>query len=186
VKKTLAATLLALAAGVAGAEDYDKPRLLVASPQLQGLYSRTTLLVVPMNGQHVGFILNRSTDLKLGTLFPEHEPSAKVVEPLYFGGPEMSGSIFAITRRDPGGQSMPLFEDVFVTANAQVVDRIIEQTPNDARYFAGFVGWRPGELQKEVESGFWHIADPDAAVVFSKDIPNLWDELVIRFRKGYI
>ena len=186
MRKTLAASLLALAAGVAGAEDLDKPRLLVASPQLQGVYSRTALLVVPMQGQHIGFILNRSTDLKLGTLFPEHAPSAKVIEPLYFGGPEMSGSIFAMVRRDPGGKSMALFDDIFVTASAQGVDAIIEQTPNDARYFAGFVGWQPGELQKEIESGFWHVADPDAGVIFSQDPRTLWEALVMRFRQGYL
>jgi putative transcriptional regulator len=81
---------------------------------------------------------------------------------------------------------VPLFDDSFVTASAQTVDRIIEQTPNDARYFAGFVGWHPGELQKEIESGFWFVADPDAAVVFSKDTPALWEALVMRFRQGYI
>ena len=186
MKKVLAASLLALAAGVAGAEDLTKPRLLVASPQLQGMYSRTALLVVPMQGQHVGFILNRATDLKLATLFPEHAPSAKVVEPLYFGGPEMAGAIFAMVRRDPGEHSMALFEDVFVTANAQAVDDIIEKRPNEARYFAGFVGWHPGELEKEIESGFWHVADPDVATVFSKDTKALWEVLVMRFRKGYI
>ena len=186
MKTFLAAWSLALAAGVAGAEDLDKPRLLVASPQLQGLYSHTALLVVPMQGQHVGFILNRATELKLGTLFPEHAPSAKVIEPLYFGGPEMSGSIFAMVRRNPGENSMALFDDVFVTASAPTVDRIIEQTPNDARYFAGFVGWKPGELEKEVESGFWFVAEPDPAVVFSKETPTLWEALVMRFRQGYI
>ena len=186
MKKILVASLLALAAGVAAAQDLDKARLLVASPQLQGLYSHTALLVVPLQDTHVGFILNRATEMKLGMLFPEHAPSAKVVEPLYFGGPEMAGAIFAMVRRNPGENAVALFDDIFVTAAQQTVDRIIEQTPNDARYFAGFVGWRPGELQKEIESGFWFVADPDASVVFSKDTPALWEALVIRFRQGYL
>jgi len=186
MKKTLIAWLLAVAACTARAEDLDKARLLVATPQLQGFYGRTALLVVPMHGRHIGFILNRATELKLGALFPEHAPSAKVVEPLYFGGPEMSEAIFALVRRDPGQSAMALFGDVFVTGSAQTVDRIIEHTPNDARYFAGFVGWQPGELEKEIQSGFWYVADPDASVVFSKDTPALWEALVMRFRQGYI
>lgn len=187
MKKPLIAWLLAVAACTARAEDLDKARLLVATPQLQGFYGRTALLVVPtQGGQHIGFILNRATELKLGALFPEHAPSAKVVDPLYFGGPEMSGAIFALVRRDPGQSAMALFGDVFVTANAQAVDRIIERTPNEARYFAGFVGWQPGELEKEIESGFWHVAEPDASVVFSKDTPALWEALVMRFRQGYL
>ena len=86
--------------------------------------------------------------MKLATLFPDHAPSGKVVNPVYFGGPEMLGAIFAIVQRDPGVPSLRLFGDVFVTGNSDAVDRIIEQTPNDARYFAGFVGWQTGELAK--------------------------------------
>ena len=180
-KKNILAGLLALAACAAHAEeDLGKAQLLVAKPELQGLYSRTTLLVAPLKGQHVGFILNRATELTLGKLFPEHAPSAKVVDPIYFGGPEMLGAIFAVVRSDPGEAAVPLFDDVFVTASAQAVDRIIEQTPNAARYFVGFVGWRPGELANEIEKGYWYVTEADAALVFSKDTGAMWEDLVKR------
>lgn len=181
MRRFLLAALLALAAGAAGAQDTDRPLLLVAAPDLQGFYRQTALLVVPAaGGQHLGFILNRATDVKLATLFPEHAPSAKVADPVYFGGPERVESIFAIVRRDPGAPSLHLFGDLFVTGSAEAVDRIIESTPNDARYFAGFVGWRPGELEKEIEAGYWQLAEPDAALIFSKDSGHLWEELMKR------
>jgi putative transcriptional regulator len=185
MKKLLLASLLLVAAAAARADGLSKPLLLVASPELQGLYSRTALIVVPMGEQHAGFILNRATELRLGTLFPEHAPSAKVVDPLYFGGPEMVEALFAIVRRDPGQPSIRLLENLFVTANAETVDRIIEQTPNDARYFAGFVGWQPGELAKEIAAGYWYVGDPDAELVFSKDTGAMWDELVQRLGNGH-
>lgn len=181
MKNLLAACLLAAAACAARAQDPGKPLLLVAAPGMQGLYSRTALLVVPLRGQHFGFILNRATGVKLASLFPGHAPSAKVADPVHFGGPERADAIFAVVPRDPGEPSLRLFGEVFVTAHAPMVDRIIEQTPNDARYFAGFVGWRPGELAAEIEAGWWYVADPDAALVFSKDAGAMWDELVKRF-----
>ena len=185
VRMALAACVLLLAAAAARAQDLGKPLLLVASPELRGLYSRTALLVVPMDGQHVGFILNRATDVKLATLFPEHAPSAKVADPVYFGGPELLEAIFAVVRRDPGESAVHLFGDLFVSSNARTVDRIIEQTPNDARYFAGFVGWLPGELAKEIEAGYWYAADPDAALLFRKDTGAMWDELIERLGNGH-
>ena len=148
------------------------------------MYSRTALLVVPAaGGQHFGFILNRATEAKLGTLFPEHAPSAKVVDPLYFGGPEMVEAIFALVRRNPAVPALHLFDDLFVTGNGAAVDKIIESTPNDARYFAGFVGWGRNELAKEVADGFWYIAEPDAALAFRQDTSRLWEELVKRIGK---
>jgi putative transcriptional regulator len=184
MKRALLACLLFAAAAALRAEDLGSPLLLVATPELRGPYGHTALLVVPMQGQHVGFILNRATDMTLGKLFPDHAPSAKVADPVYLGGPVSANAIFAMVRRDPGEPSLRLFGDVHVTAHAAVVDRIIEQTPNDARYFAGFVGWQPGELAAEIEAGWWLVSEPDAAVVFSKDSgDDMWGALLKRFGK---
>jgi len=181
LKRLLAALCAVGAIAAASAQDAERPLLLVASPDLQGPYSHTAVLAVPTGeGQHVGFILNRATKVTLAILFPDHAPSAKVADPVYFGGPEMVGSIFAIVRRDPGAHSLRLFGDVFVTANANAVDQIIEKTPNDARYFAGFVGWQPGELDAELRAGYWYTAEPDAGLFFLKDTESLWEELLKR------
>jgi putative transcriptional regulator len=187
MKNTVAflAVALMFAASAARAQALDKPLLLVASPELQGAYSRTALLVFPMRGGHAGFILNKSTDVKLASVFPDHPPSAKVADPIYFGGPEMMDSLFAVVPSHPGEPSLRLSGELFVTADAETLDRIIEQSPNDARYFAGFVGWQPGELAKELQAGFWYVADPDAALVFTKDTGAMWDELVERLGNGH-
>jgi putative transcriptional regulator len=183
LKHALVAILLILGASASGAQDLDKPLVLVAKPELQGPYNHTAVLVVPMGGQHIGFILNRATEMTLGALFPGHAPSAKVADPVFFGGPERVNAIFAIVARDPGAPSVRLFGDLHVTAQAEVVDRIIEQTPNDARYFAGFVGWRPGELAAELDSGYWYTSEPDASLVFSNDTGTMWEALVKRLGK---
>ncbi|HSG77295.1 MAG TPA: YqgE/AlgH family protein [Burkholderiales bacterium] len=183
LRHLLVGIALILGPGVSEAQDLAKPLLLVAKPELKGPYNHTALLVVPVDGRHIGFILNRATEVKLAALFPDHAPSAKVADPVYFGGPERVNAIFAIVARNPGAPSVRLFGDLHVTAQAEVVDRIIEQTPNDARYFAGFVGWRPGELAAELESGFWYTAEPEAALVFSDDTGAMWESLIRRLGK---
>jgi putative transcriptional regulator len=185
MKRTLALFALLAAALTCRAEDLGRPLLLVASPALQGAYSHTTLLVFPMRDQHAGFILNRSTDVKMASVFPDHPPSAKVAEPIYFGGPEMMDSLFALVRKDPGQGSVRVLNDLFVTAESDCIDRIIETTPNDARYFAGFVGWKPGELEKEIESGYWYAEPFDAGQAFRPDAGTMWEELVKRLGNGH-
>ena len=123
--------------------------------------------------------------MKLASVFPDHAPSAKVADPIYFGGPEMMDSLFAIVRKNPGAGALEVQGDLYVTAEAETVDRIIEETPNDARYFAGFVGWRPGELAKEIESGYWYVEDFDAAQAFRDDTGKMWEELVERMGNGH-
>jgi putative transcriptional regulator len=185
MKRILACLAFVLAAGAASAQDLERPLLLVASPTLQGAYSRTALLVFSLRGQHAGFILNRSTDVKLASAFPDHEPSAKVADPIYFGGPEMADSLFAIVRKNPGAGAVQVLGDLFVTAEAETLDRIIEQTPNDARYFAGFVGWRPGELAREIAAGYWYVEDFEPTQAFRSDTGAMWEELVERLGNGH-
>ena len=185
MKRILVLLALLTAAWTVRAEDLERPLLLVASPALHGAYAKSTLLVFPMRGQHAGFILNRSTDVKLASVFPEHPPSAKVADPIFFGGPEMMDSLFALVRNNPGEGAVQVLGDLYVTAEAATVDRIIETTPNDARYFAGFVGWRPGELAKEIEAGYWYVQDFDAAQAFRDDTGKMWEDLVERLGNGH-
>jgi len=174
------ACLLLFSACIARAQDLGKPLLLVAAPDLQGPYAHTALIVVPLGDKHFGFILNRASELTLARLFPEHAASAKVADPVYLGGPEVPNALFALTRRDPGAPSMHLFGSLYLTGHAGIIDRIIEQTPNEARYFAGFVGWLPDELAAEIEAGYWYVAEPDESLVFRADTSSLWEELVGR------
>ena len=163
------------------AQDLERAVLLIAAPDLQGPYARTAVLAVPLGDKHFGLILNRASAVTLAKLYPEHAPSAKVLDPVYAGGQEMPNALFALTRRDPGQPSLHLFGSLYLTGHAAVIDRIIEQTPNEARYFAGFVGWAPDELAEEIEAGDWYVAEVDESVVFRADTSSLWEELVGRF-----
>jgi putative AlgH/UPF0301 family transcriptional regulator len=42
----------------------------------------------------------------------------------------------------------------------------------------GYVGWRPGELRREIDRGLWFVMNPDVNTVFRKDTDQLWDELL--------
>ena len=177
--------LLFCMAGAACAQDLAKPMLLVANPSLRGVYGHTALLAMPAGDKHFGFILNRATNLTMAQLYPEHAPSAKVQDPVYFGGPEVSNALFVLTPRDPGKPSTHLFGDVYMTGSAQVIDRVIEETPNEARYFAGFVAWQAEELAAEIEAGYWYVGAADEALIFRHDTASLWDELVERLRSDH-
>ena len=63
------------------------------------------------------------------------------------------------------------------------MDKIIETTPNDARFFVGYVGWRPGELKAEVDRGIWSVLNADMDVVFRKDMEGLWEEMLQQTRR---
>ena len=160
----------------------DEAMVLIAHPAFRDLeYRQTVLLAAPApNGGHVGVILNRPTRRSLGSLFPEHEPSKKVLDPVYYGGPFSRGALVALVHADhsPGAGSVPLMKDLYLAFRANTIDHVIEATPNDARYFVGYVGWRPGELKSEIDRGLWTVLNADIDMVFRKDTEGLWEELL--------
>jgi putative transcriptional regulator len=160
---------------------------LVAHPMFRDLdYRQTVLIAAPApSGGHVGVILNRPTRRSLGSLFPEHEPSKKVVEPVYYGGPFSRGALVALVRSGttPGAGSVPIMKDLYMAFRANTIDHVIESTPNEARYYVGYVGWRPGELRREIERGLWSVIDADLEEVFRKDTEGMWEDLLQQSRR---
>ena len=167
------------------AADLSQPHILVAKPELRdALFGSSILVVKPVgDNQHVGFIMNRPTPVTLGKLFPEHVPSQKIVDPVYLGGPVDAQAIFALVERDdsPGGNSVELLPGLYLAFEGPIVDSIIESGADHARFFAGLVVWRPGELADEVKQGAWYVLEPDAELAMGKP-EGLWEELVRRSR----
>jgi putative transcriptional regulator len=178
--------LLSLPA-LARAQLQEDAMLLVAHPAFRDLeYRQTVLLAAPApNGGHVGVILNRPTKRSLGSLFPEHEPSKKVVDPVFYGGPFSRGALVALVRADhaPGAGSVLLMRNLYLAFRANTIDHVIETTPNEARYFVGYVGWRPGELKSEIDRGLWSVMNAESDTIFRKDTEGLWEELLQQSRR---
>jgi putative transcriptional regulator len=182
VLRIVALLALLVAPPFAVAQGQDDAIILIAHPAFRDLeYRQTVLVAAPApNGGHVGVILNRPTRRSLGSLFPEHEPSKKVADPVYYGGPFSRGALVALVRADntPGSGSVLLMKNLYLAFRANTIDHVIEATPNEARYFVGYVGWRPGELRGEIDRGLWSVANADLEVIFRKDTEGLWEELL--------
>jgi putative transcriptional regulator len=178
---------LLVASAMAAAQGQDEAVILVAHPAFRDLeYRQTVLIAAPApNGGHVGVILNRPTRRSLGSLFPEHEPSKKVADPVYYGGPFSRGALVALVKADsaPGAGSVLLMKNLYLAFRANTIDHVIETTPNEARYFVGYVGWRPGELKNEIDRGLWSVTGADLDLIFRKETEGLWEELLQHSRR---
>lgn len=180
----LAAILLTLGAPLAWSQDLSQSVLLVAKRTLRDkIYSSSILLARPLGEErHVGFIVNKPTNMTLGKLFPKHVPSQKIVDPVYLGGPTGPEVIFAMVKdsKSPGGRSLQLTPGLFLAFDTAVVDKIIETQPQQARFFAGMVMWQPHELAEEVKRGLWFVMEPKADLLLRKATDNMWEDMVNR------
>ena len=74
-------------------------------------------------------------------------------------------------------------KNLYLAFRANTIDHVIETTPNEARYFVGYVGWRPGELKSEIDRGLWSVTGADLDTIFRKDTEGLWEELQPQSRR---
>lgn len=166
------------------AEGEAAPLILVAKPGLRDAFFGSSILIAkPIgDGRHVGFVINRPTALTLGKLFPEHGPSQKIADPIYLGGPLNTEYIFALVQTNGplSGDVLQIAKDLYIAVDAKTVDRIIEADASHARFFAGLVAWRAGELQEELQRDLWYVLESDSDLVMRKSTEGLWEELVKR------
>jgi putative transcriptional regulator len=178
------ACLLALFASLAGtarAGDLTQAVLLVASRnKANSIYEQAVVLAAPLpNGKgHVGIILNRPTGVKLESLFPGQAATRNVADQVYLGGPVKSDSVIAVTQRPPHDSNyVALMPGLVAVLDGVSVDDIIENTPNEARYFLGFTVWDDDELASQIRDGDWIVRPADARHVLPANPIDLWLEL---------
>ena len=170
--------------GAAHAADLSEAVILVASDRLAGsIYEQTVILAAALpQGGYLGFIVNRPTHVKLETLFPQQPSTRNVADPVYAGGPVLSNAVFAVTRKAPdnnanNGNFFSPIPGLVMVIDAATVDRIIETTPNDARYFVGLMFWAPDDLEDEIRNGAWEVRPADVDTVLRANSTGLWKSL---------
>jgi putative transcriptional regulator len=179
------ATLLPAAAPFAAQpEAADPPRslLLVASNRItDSNFSRTVVLVTQHGGGGpIGVILNRPTELALPDLF-DREPALRGrKDRLFIGGPVSRHTLVFLLRADqPPKSAVELLSGIYMSLD---IDESLQRLRQGAtvRVYAGYAGWSPGQLEREIAHGDWHLLPVDADIILSADPESLWETLVRR------
>lgn len=178
----LPALLVFLVPSIAPAQEPARTLLLVAKPGLPDPNFGESVVVVTQGGNAnaVGVIINRPTDRSLASILPG-ERFKRFTEPVFFGGPVALNGLFAVFRAEKSpGEAVRLLPGVFLALDPGTVDDLVSRPPATIRFYTGYSGWAPGQLDSEVLRGDWYVMDADSETVFRKDVKNLWRDLVRR------
>ena len=157
-------------------------RLLVAMPGMADPnFSRTVVLMMDHTAEGaVGLVLNRPTEADLLDLMPGWWSAAANPRVVFVGGPVGDGGGIGLARGD-GAAPLQGWPEVL---GVQAVDLEHEPGPDaglEARVFAGYSGWGPGQLESELDSAFgWFVVDARTEGVFTPRPEKLWEEVLAR------
>lgn len=163
-----------------------KPYFLVATAQMgDPIFGRSVIMMIPTIDAPLlaGVIINKPTTTSPQEVFPRFPALKNGPNSAYFGGPVDNGqAIVALRTSHPPAKAIQVFDDVYVSADADTIAQIIKDNPDPAnlRIFLGRAQWLNEQLHTEIMEGAWYVMPADAGQVFDADPTHLWRKLVER------
>ncbi|MBK5914706.1 YqgE/AlgH family protein [Rhodocyclus purpureus] len=147
---------------------------LIAMPAIgDPIFARSLVYVAEHNERGaLGLIVNRPTDLALGTLFEKLDKPPKGdalgARPVYFGGPVHTDRGFVLHRPIGHWQSTLAVNDrVGLTSSRDILDAAAEHgEPSDLIVTLGYAGWSAGQLEQELADNAWLTIPAEERILF--------------------
>lgn len=168
--------------------DIKKGALLISEPFLNDPnFERTVILICEHNESGTfGFVLNKPTILKLSDIIEEEY---RLDSPVYIGGPVEQDTLHYIhILGDKLEGSTSVTNNVYWGGDFDQLKKEIDEgnvKDTDIRFFLGYSGWNPGQLQSEIDDKAWFITDADISDFFEMDPENLWREILRKMGGEY-
>ena len=156
-------------------------KLLISEPFSKDFFFKRSVVLLAEHNEEgsFGIIMNKSIEFKLNDVisdFPEFD--AKI----FIGGPVKTDSIFFIHKLGYLFEdSMKIMDGLYWGGNIETIkEMIIANTlsKDDIRFFIGYSGWEPGQLEKELNRDSWIIADTNSSQIMHKSPTSLWKEII--------
>ena len=163
----------------------EKGTLLVSEPFLPDPhFHRSVVLLVEHNDEGtVGLVLNQETDLIISDLFDDIEASQKV----YIGGPVARDKLLFLHNHPALSESEPVMPGLYWGGDFEMLKFLLNEglmEANSVKFFAGYSGWGPGQLQEELKQKSWIVAPAKPADVFG-EADELWKQVLLRLGPAF-
>ena len=129
----------------------------------------------------VGLVLNRPLDRSALDILPELKELGPDSSRLFLGGPVRLNSLRILVQTDADlGDYHSVVGNIFQIDDLRGVRSLLGRELGQLRIrlYAGYAGWYPGQLEREMLRGDWHLARADTSLIFTDDPESLWEKLI--------
>ena len=162
--------------------------ILVAPPMMQDPNFRRAVVLLCEHGVDgsFGLILNKAITLQLADVA---EGMRLYEGPLCLGGPVQPQTLHVLHRLGSSvGESIEVIENVFWGGDFEIIQELIEKEKKSAseiRFFLGYAGWSPGQLDMEIEQDGWILTPSDNSIIFPENPETLWTTILRKMGGEY-
>jgi putative transcriptional regulator len=171
-------------------------QLLIAMPSMADKrFARSVVYICAHSGDGaMGIVINklatevtfRDLLVQLDIVQPGNEPDLPGGVDnvrVHRGGPVETGRGFVLHSSDffIENATLPIADGVCLTATLEILRAISEgRGPDRALLALGYAGWRPGQLEFEIQSNGWLHSQADGGILFDDDIDAKYDRALAK------
>jgi putative transcriptional regulator len=164
-------------------------RVLLADPFTQNEYFGRSVIYLCEHNENgsFGFVLTNYLDVNLADV-AKNFPS--VSSRISVGGPVQTDRIFFLhTLGDELPGSLKIEDGLYMGGDyGLLMDKIKNDLidTNDVRFFLGYSGWDPGQLEEEINRKSWIVASVlNPLEVMDTSVSDIWNKFMKREGKKY-
>ncbi len=166
----------------------EKGSILISEPFLADtFFSRSVVYLVDHSDEgSIGFIINKSLDIRIENAVEGFDNFSDVIS---MGGPVAANTLHYLhTLGDIIPNSFWVRENIFWGGDLDTIRKMTSKgvIKNDQiRFFLGYAGWSPGQLQKELNEDSWVIARIRPEMIMKSRGEDSWKVILRGINKKY-
>jgi len=163
-------------------------RLLISEPLSQdSFFTRSIVFLTEYSEEGAfGFVLNKMSDYKLSELF---DLELNFNPKINYGGPVGTETVhFLHTMGDIIEDSRKISNGLYWGGN---FDRVKDMAKlgalndKDIRFFIGYSGWAPMQLDDELKQNYWLVANSNMDIIFNTRTKKDWESVLTKIDDRY-
>ena len=165
----------------------EQGRILISEPLLNDSYFKRSVVLLTEHSENgaVGFVLNKPIDIPITDVISDF-PSFSTT--LYVGGPVGKDTVHYIhTLGELISNSVHVKDEIYWGGDFDQVKEYIREgliQPSQIRFFLGYSGWSPRQLEGEIENNAWLVSEVESSKIMKPD-ENLWNKILQNLGSHY-
>jgi len=175
-------------------------KLLLASRRLADPNFFRTVILMVQHGEEgaLGLVLNRPLEISVKQACEDSlDLPFEADDVLHQGGPcqgpLMAVHTFRATGKYGEEEAEKVIDGLYFATDRDELEWLLAEAAkgggkppgkNSIKYFVGYSGWGPGQLEKELEIGSWMVTPATLKSVFESDETDQWAKLVTQVTLG--
>lgn len=161
------------------------PTLLLSMPQLDDPNFKQTVVLLCEHGADgaFGLVLNRQTETPASSVVRLTPPvdSDNGLQ-LWIGGPVEPERGWILMGQEPDeAESVEVCDGLYLSTSPDLLRRVLsDQPPSRTRLLTGYAGWGAGQLDEELSSSSWLIAEVELDLIFETQSTQMWETAIRR------